>query len=195
MKWPIDVESALSRSLLLFDGLLPREREVLYFIDRLFPPRAEVEFCDVNPTLKWICGSCLEGGIGPRIDGKSPWEPSSPTQVGSGKLVVRHTLQDEDIELGRRFSPVARVLKIPEVMRCIGWSDQYWATDNRAWMSLEEMEMWMNIAGNSYSIWHFIPWYCALLATFGKFVGESPDSGAVAARVEDALSSSEELGS
>ena len=58
-------------------------------------------------------------------------------------------------------------------MRCIGWDDRYWKVPRAEKMTLEEMELWVNIAGNSYCIWHFLPWYLSLLGTYGKYLNDN----------------------
>ena len=33
----------------------------------------------------------------------------------------------------------------------------------------DDLELSANMAGNAFSIWHYGPWLCALLATMGKY--------------------------
>ena len=96
---------------------------------------------------------------------------------------TRHRVNASEIELHKGHSYVIRLLEVPEVMRCIGWDDSYFAGSSverdldfggANASGIEDLDFWCNVAGNSYSIWHYLPWWAALLGTFGKFVNHTP---------------------
>ena len=96
MPWPIDCTdgSFETFSRVTWEGLLPREREVVAFVDNSFRPSStngkEVEFLDVNQKLSRILtGSCDDFVL--RVTNcHSPWRTTCPTIVGSNKMVVRY---------------------------------------------------------------------------------------------------------
>ena len=79
-------------------------------------------------------------------------------------------------------------------MRCIGWDDSYFVGNSGYGSNastLEDLDLWCNVAGNSYSIWHYLPWWAALLGTFGKFLNNTPT---VISDVDTTLAEIDELG-
>lgn len=175
LPWPVeDLSGVSTRSYIDFSGCTPRQCEILIYIDHGCVPQHDQEFCDVNPAFNRVMNGCLDLALQPRSDHKGPWKQSSPTQVGSGRMVIRHVVSAGESDLHNGHTHIVRLLEVPEVMRCIGWDDEYWHKDTRGLASgtLEDLDNWCNIAGNSYSIWHYLPWWAALLATYGKFVNE-----------------------
>ena len=87
-------------------------------------------------------------------------------------MAVRHRLIDGEQASHSGKSFCVRLLEVPEVMRCIGWDDSCWHESTRC-STLEDLDNWCNVAGNSYSIWHYLPWWASLLATYGKFLHQA----------------------
>ena len=172
-----------TNSVILISELLPREREAIFFIDQLWPAAfdSQVEFLDINPTLTRVAGSCLEGRLGPRKEGLSPWKANAPTQVGSGKMVVRHEIPaEEQAQYGDFQTHLIRVIEAFEAMRMVGWSDQFWHPDTpRLFSGRDEpahLERICNIAGNSYSVYHLIPWTLTKWSLVGTFLPSTGDA-------------------
>ena len=53
-----------------------------------------------------------------------------------------------------------------------GWSDTFWRTDVENASDVDELELLVNMAGNAYSAFHWIPWTCALLSVYGRFMSD-----------------------
>ena len=144
-----------------------------------------MEFVDANPALPRVLGNHLEDGLGPvKTSTQGPWRSQSPTQVGSITLVMRYQLVGEEAlaHAPRKFG--IRLVEGYEHMRMSGWDDDAWNLDPnlKQPMSAEDVFRLMNMAGNAYSVWHWLPWTLSLLSTFGKFIDasnevESGDSG------------------
>ncbi len=175
MSWPFDVDAFDSTSYINFSNCLPREAEALCVLDKLFAPMCDLEFLDVNPTLARVLAGVIDENSRPN-EGHTPWKSKSPTQVGSGKLVCRYRLDpDEALEHAPHKFGI-RVVEAYECMRMIGWADEWYTIfpSTFCW-DLDRLEGLVNMAGNAYTAFHFLPWYLALLATWGKFL---PDSSA-----------------
>ena len=76
-----------------FNGMLPREKELVMFIDRAFPTLPEnarkLEFVDINPKMERVLSGHINMADG-TLKG-SPWALNNPgTQVGSGKIATGH---------------------------------------------------------------------------------------------------------
>ena len=166
-QWPIP-DFSDTGSHIEYNPFLPREREVAYALDRFFPPMADIEFVDVNPVIGRILSGHLDEDMKVKPN-TTPWRPTSPTQVGSGKLVCRYTLTGRDAHAWAPKRYGIRVLEPWESMRMIGWSDCFWSHPRDKTWSLEDMELLHNIAGNAFCIFHLVPWLCAMFATWGKF--------------------------
>ena len=93
MTWPID-ENGEFYSRIQWEGLLPRERDVVAFLDVQFHPQAKIEFLDVNMKLSRILSGHCEDYVLKRLTGHTPWHPSVPTIVGSNKIVCRYSPPD-----------------------------------------------------------------------------------------------------
>ena len=78
------------------NGLLPREREVVVFIDAIWgPPNGvQLEFIDANQSLRRLVGSYCDD-YRKRGNGHSPWHQTCPTIVGSAKMVVRYKIDSK----------------------------------------------------------------------------------------------------
>ena len=165
--WPMDYDSLASAKNpvdLRRHGLLPREREVAVICHYLFESESVVEFMDANLSAPRLIERHLSDD-GPT---SSPWKPSPPTLVGSGKMVLRWS--------PRGKVPVLRTLECFELARMIGWPDQCWKAitpDDRSHAWLENVA---NMCGNAYSLFHFGPWNIALLATYGKCLRASDEN-------------------
>ena len=175
LEWPPNWTSAAktSPSFIEHNGLYPREQELVYVLDVLFPhPNGDCEFVDVNPVIGRVLSPFLEDGLGPVKEGtSSPWRAKSPTQVGSGTLVMRYRLRGEDAlkHAPRQFG--IRAVEGYEHMRMSGWDDSFWNCEANISnpMVAEDVFRMMNMAGNSYSIFHWVPWTLCLVSTFGQF--------------------------
>lgn len=66
--------------------------------------------------------------------------------------------------------PVVRCLEPFEYMRFQGWDDRQWRRVSDVDGGIDFYELCANLAGNSYSIFHFGPWAIATLSTWGRFV-------------------------
>ena len=150
-------------------GLFAREIEACWLAHSLFPPSAHdgLEFIDINPQTTRLMQPFLkedmtvkENAKGP--EGRSPWREKLPTIVGSTRLVIRVT---------RMGASTVRLAESFEMMRLIGWDDKQWARPNASGMAMgvEGLDLISNMAGNAFSMWHFGPWQCALLSTYGQF--------------------------
>ena len=99
LKWPFAFDEVNTPSHVHCDGMFLREQEVLVFLDTFWPPSAayfDFCFCDINPTLLCVVDSCMENGW-PKLKTEdplalSPWQTRCRTQVGSGKMIVRHRM-------------------------------------------------------------------------------------------------------
>ena len=177
MEWPLNHDEIDPPSLILRDGLFVREQELAALLDILWPPTledADYVFCDVNPKLHRVLGCYLEDRIGKPKGRQSPWQSRCRTQVGSGKLIVRHSLSLEDRqECGK--TTLVRLVEAFEALRMIGYSDTFWGDVSEvSFASDKYLFMLTNIAGNSYPLFHYIPWHCSLVSTYGRFM-EDPD--------------------
>ena len=109
--------------------------------------------------------------------------------MGSAKIALRFYNVEED-----RFE--VRVLEGFEYFRLQGWKDEWFQRIPSELWNVEYLELLCNLAGNSYSIFHFIPWQCALWLTYGAHVqpptalGQEIDVGDEAGSVQDVGSSS-----
>ena len=163
-----------------FAGLLPREKELVAFYNKVWPrsyehPPSYCEFIDIHKSLKRVGSGVMtidEDGRG-TLKKASPWQRGRPpTLTGSTKVIVRY---------GRPDDCHVRVLEPFEYFRMQGWGDAEWRrilTDDTD--SIDFFELCSNMAGNSYSMFHFGPWVLALLATwacFGLGDGAPQDTG------------------
>ena len=167
LPWPYLVEHGAN--VLDPSGLFAREIEACWFAHSLFPPRAHdgLEFIDINPQTTRLMQPFLtedmtvkESAQGP--EGRSPWREKLPTLAGSTRLVIRVT---------RMGASTIRLAESFEMMRLIGWDDKQWARPNASGMAMgvQGLDIISNMAGNAFSLWHFGPWQCALLSTYGQF--------------------------
>jgi hypothetical protein len=176
LEWPPALEADDWRHIKP-DGLFRRELELVMILDYMFVPSEgrDVEFLDVNPKVERLLQGCFEEDNGEEGDGvgdfdliikKSPWQADPPTVVGSAKLVVREVLPG-----GVKI----RALEAVEYMALQGWDRSEWAVkasfDTRRMNlgSQEYVELVANLAGNAWSIWHYVPFKLALCATIGRF--------------------------
>ena len=52
----------------------------------------------------------------------------------------------------------------------IGYSDSFLGkTSDLQFSRVEDLFYLTNLAGNSYSMFHYLPWHCALLSVYGRF--------------------------
>ena len=176
LQWPFTFDEVDTPSRLHRDGVFLREQEELVFLDTLWPPSAEdsdVCFCDINPTLLRVVDSCMENGW-PKIKAEdppapSPWQTRCRTQVGSGKMIVRHRMAFHQQQATSKVFCI-RLVEAFEAMRMIGYSDSFWGkTSDLQFSRVEDLFYLTNIAGNSYSMFHYLPWHCALLSVYGRY--------------------------
>ena len=181
LPWPMKVEEYQGPSFVYESALFPRERDCVMFMDTLWPPSEkspDFVFADVNPVLTRSCGTHLVDKLGPVKEGSDdgPWKHKCGTQVGSGKVIVRHRMsRDEQKERGGRKFCV-RLVEGFEAMRMSGYSDEFWG--KVVIDTVEDVFYLTNIAGNSYSMFHYLPWHCALMSVAGRYMDdESVDDG------------------
>ena len=107
-------------SMLAIAGLFPREQEATCILDMLWPPAEDggpvYAFLDINPTLKRIVSTRLENEVGIPKPDSSPWSASSPTQVGSGHMLVRYKMSASDQV---RYAPHKFGIRLVEAYECI----------------------------------------------------------------------------
>jgi len=180
LPWPpSSLDTASSQIHLDLSGLLPRQRELAWFLSHVFRPRWTVEFVDVQPSMMRLVAPCLNGENGGIRDDKTPWRNSPPVLTGTSRILVRHLVGDQVVqrevdandsnEVGKmEFS--TRMLECFESLRLMGWCDDAWKKHrNTKVTSPEQLELIMNIAGNAFSAWAYLPCEMALLATWGTF--------------------------
>ena len=183
LPWPVENPATYSsRSVVCLGGLLPREVDATLFVDQMFAPKGDLEWLDINLCLTRLLGSSVDESGRVKADAAGPWRLKAPTQVGSGKVLIRYPLANlpEACEHPGK-SHFIRVLEPYEAFRLMGWSDHFWSLshadplfdDNGEDVSncptVERAEHLHKLAGNAYSIYHFVPWLCSLLSAFGRF--------------------------
>ena len=190
MTWPMDRSTV--RKGHSFAGMFPREEELSFFLDALFPYEIDVpQFLDINIKAERLLPGCMAAETIEELKQKSPWRVGAPgTLVGSSKFVIRHRHNGE-VEL--------RVLEAFEYMRLIGYPDEAWKPLSAKFKSmgpLQMLDLFENMAGNAYSLFHFGPCQLALLSAFGRFhkdrYVEPLEEDAEAGNVQDDSSSSAE---
>ena len=155
---------------------LPREQELITFIDRACPPlqnnAGRLEFVDVNPRLERVVSAHINMDDG-KLKG-FPWVWDCPgTRVGSGKICMRYS------KPGAKSTYGIRCLESFEEMRMLGWDDSFWSpAGTRAFQSYEDVELISNIAGNAFSAFNCVPFFCSLLSTAGKFASAEAEQEA-----------------
>ena len=171
MRWPVDFRVVETRSHIIYSGLMPRECELVVFLDKVWEPQHDFEFIDVNANSTRIVSKYLKDGNGPKLDDdETPWRVETPpTLVGSQTLVVRHRLHPSEMEQFAPKTHCLRLLESFELFRLQGWSDSYWNTSSVIADTHEQLERLSNITGNGYSFAHYLPWTLALLSTFGRY--------------------------
>ena len=227
LTWPLQMCKLETRSVIIGKPLTSCECDKAYFLDAMFEPLHDLELLDINPQLAWILGSVVdEDGKVKREAGKTglqrtPWHAGSPTQVGSGKLLVRQRLNDQDripknvrmrqyvcyvcIQVSKhartrnnnnsfmlcmhyvaqclvhktkdrtRFGGkefMVRLLEPFEAMNIMGWSDlHHWVKmQPHDWETTESLELLFNLAGNAFNVFHVMPWLCASISVWGRFL-------------------------
>ena len=168
-----------------YHGLLHREREVAWLIDQLFPPAAPIEFVDCNPVIMRVVGGHLQDVLTPTCTpGGTSWKAKNPTQVGSGKLLIRYELDAEKAsDRGKHFG--IRSMKFFGSLRCVGWNDSFCGDQCplSEWTQ-ERLEMHSNLAGNAFSVFLWYPWILAMISTYRKFAAD-PCSASLEHAAED----------
>ena len=170
--WPPAMEKA--QQVIEVGGLLPREVDAAYLLHSIFAyvglgNIAGVEYIDINPTLTRIVRGYVDVDTQkPHNVDRSPWRDRPPTLTGSLALLLRY----KDPGSGK---VVVRAAEAWEYMRLQGWEDNCWKVDAMPagdTVKEEDLELIANMAGNAYSVYHYGPWLCALLATWGQFAKE-----------------------
>ena len=171
LKWPWSKLTHQSRSHIEYDPFLLRECEAVFFLDTLFPPQSDIELLDINPQLQWLVGDYADESNKVDLSKGTPWHAQCYTQVASGKLVLRQKLEGRDLDMYAPKTWLVRIVEPFEAMNILGWCDiKHWlppSTDH-VWTA-QALEVLFNLAGNACSMFHFVPWVCAALATWGKF--------------------------
>ena len=174
--WPIE-DFNDSPSWLRLEGLLPREREMMFFLDKAFPPpevlpdkrHTYFEFLDINCSIQRHVKAHVNQETGERKG--TPWTSNPPTLVGGGKIVMRFWVRAADA--GRSLGKFWQVRKFEcwEEARLAGWDDSWWSSDvayKSSW-SHKRAEVVSNLMGNMFSVFNYIPFFCALVSTAGKY--------------------------
>ena len=141
LHWP-QVSTPAQDKYLMAGGLTPRELELVRILDLMFPPCAGTEVIDANQSMEWVLSSLL---LDKHCNGwKQPsdetvhstlWLPKVPCDVGSSKLVLRHSTpvrcsskrgmgQAVQARQWRRLS--VRAVEPFEEFALQGWSPDLW---------------------------------------------------------------------
>lgn len=169
LAWPIDWDDAcLEDCEVDFGGMLPRENELCWLTQRLWPclEMDADKFFDVNfKTFFTLNQTFLTDEYvrktGTAAADQGPWRPAVPSLTGSGKVVWRHT------ELGHSF---IRIIEKLEYTRIMGWSDESWRKPLPDWLCGQSGKMLVSdMMGNAFSVFHMGPFHLAPLASWGKF--------------------------
>ena len=170
--WPIQDYKA-TPSWIRFHGMLPREREQLIFLDRVFPPPplpAEhwkyFEFLDINSSMQRLIKTHLNSETGETKG--TPWRTSAPTLVGSGKIVMRFTVREADKAAAQGKLWTICVFECWEEARMAGWDDTWWSAESQV-HTHEDVELVSNLFGNMFSAFNYVPFFCSLVSCWGKF--------------------------
>ena len=182
VQWPFDPEAIGTPSLIVLDGLRDREIEAACMADLFWPPRnsgtgSAVETVDINPDTKRIFKSHLHDDNSVKTPEEhqqtsawGPWRQGLCTQIGSGNILVRYKLPSPVPKPhgGEPYIFGIRLIEPLEAMRLIGWSDECWVASSRP-KTLDDLDLYQNLAGNAFCFAHYIPVFCSLLSTFGRF--------------------------
>ena len=54
----------------------------------------------------------------------------------------------------------------------MGWSDlHHWVKmQPHDWETTESLELLFNLAGNAFNVFHVMPWLCASISVWGRFL-------------------------
>ena len=206
VQWPVNLQTVGTPSLIVVDGLRDREIEAACMADLFWPPRnsgigSAVETVDINPDTKRIFKSHLHEDSCVKTPEEhqqtsawGPWRQGLCTQIGSGKVLVRYKLPSPVPRPhgGEPYFHGIRLIEPLEAMRLIGWSDDCWVDSSRP-KTLDDLDLYHNLAGNAFCFAHYIPVFCSLLSTFGRFSvddGQGMDRALNASQPGPAASSS-----
>lgn len=186
LEWPPALTATAQQDLHYnLTGLGERALEVVYFLDKHFPPKIvgtdkpELEFLDVNNSLgrllKWQSSSSFKEFM----ELQSPWAPSPRTITGQSKIVMRSA------QVGVPTS--VRCLEGWEVMSLIGWSPSMWKEGG----PFVQPEVMCNMAGNAFSGFAVGPVLVAALSLLGRHstAAPAPSPGHAAGCAGDACNS------
>ena len=162
LAWPPKVTSM---PCICHAGMLPRESEVVYFLNSTWPKmHSALEFIDVNQSLPRI----LSDDFAARTcedPGPSPWRSVPPTLVGSMKFVLRAEMPNGDIMI--------RCLEGFEYFRLLGWGDSWFCAMGCIEHGLKSDEEFIdvatNLAGNAWSGYQYAAVMMAQIAVSGLY--------------------------
>ena len=170
-------------------GLFRRECELAYFIHHRFPSAHAREFCDINLSCQrllkgivvntFVEEGAAEGGASAWETRGSPWRARPPTLTGSSKIIMRscHGI---------------RCLDSVELFAFIGWDPSEWSgsaftPSESVRDEVDYASLLSNMAGNAFTVFHYVPMLLSLVATwvkFGEFNDEPCDARDDGARIE-----------
>ena len=99
---------------------------------------------------------------------------------------MRYRFRGDDVD---RYAPRThgvRIIEAFEAMRFAGWSDHFWSAQHPNAQTIEDLETWVNVSGNSYYVFHWVPWFCSLLSTYGRYRMAPEDRTSVESAGDDA---------
>ena len=179
--WLLDPDTHHSKSLIEYHCFRPRVIDSLFLLDVLFPPgqcEEPFELIDVNPTLERMLESYVDEDfkLKDSLGARSPWKSWSPTLVVSGRLVVRHKI--DGLRPGAScYLHNVRLVEPFEAFRLVGWCESMWLPFEKE-VTVRDMGVMLNIAGNAFSAFHYLPWICGMHSTWGRFMHAPPQKPA-----------------
>ena len=97
-------------------------------------------------------------------------------------MVVRHRMALHQQQAVPKVFCV-RLVEAFEAMRIIGYSDSLLGrTSDLQFSRVEDLFCLTNVAGNRCSMFHYLPWHCALLSVYGRYMEDHQDVVDVEAR-------------
>ena len=100
--------------------------------------------------------------------------------VGSGKVIMRYVLDEADRTRheaqGKRWA--VRSLECFEEARMAGMDDEWWGDVTDTITTHDDLELVSNLFGNMFSVFNFMPFYCAMISTWGGYRTDENDANA-----------------
>ena len=150
LAWPPDEAQHAD---ICFDGMTARQREEAIYLKLKFPwteDKTAPEFCDINCSLSRL--------IHDEANPRNPWSTMVPTLISTCSILMRWKPPGSPTRL--------RLLTGTELMRLIGWGDNWWAADSCRSMK-NDNTLLTSLAGNAFSAFGIGPIVMMALSIFG----------------------------